>query len=322
MIPAGQVGRDRARDDRAREDLAGAPPRPILVARPTGRGESLSQQLAADGFVVEHRPFIELVLVGREGPSAADRPADADRAAEADRPTDVGRAADVGRADGTHRGDAADAAARADLFRDLTDLAAGVFTHVVVTSRTTVEALLAATSSTSALIVPPSTRVIAVGEGTAAALAEAGMPAHVVAGGSGAALVEEMDAPVGESLVWFPASAAASSTVPDGLEAKGYRVRQTIAYRPQVLDQPIEVTEGLPTGRYGALVLTSPMIARLAAQFGVHPTTPVVSIGGPTSAGARNAGLTVTVQADSTDDAALARAVRQVVLHPVPSSPD
>ena len=305
MSAAEQLGRGRSREDRGGEAR-----RPILVARPTGRGESLSGLLAADGFVAEHRPFIELVLVGQERPSGTDHPAGADHADHAEPPCDL-----------------------TALLSDLSDLAAGAFTHLVVTSRTTVDALLAATPTTPArlpatapasvpapapapapaLIVPSATRVIAVGEGTASALAEAGVPAHTVAGGSGAALVEEMDPPGAQSLVWFPASAAASPTVREGLEAKGYRVRQTIAYRPRTLAQPAEVNGGLPTGRYGALVLTSPMIARVAAQIGVHPSTPVVSIGDPTSEGARAAGLTVTAQAESTDDEALARAVRQVV---------
>lgn len=289
MSETEQVGARRPRESRG-----GAARRPVLVARPAGRGETLSQLLAADGFVAEHRPLIELVLVGQEPPSAADRAGAADRSGAAD---------------------------RADLLRDLTDLAAGVFSHLVLTSRTTVDALLAVTSGAPTLLVPSATRVIVVGEGTASALAEAGVSAHVVAGGSGAALVEEMDPPGAESLVWFPASAAASPTVREGLEAKGYRVRQTIAYRPRTLDQPAEVTEGLPTGRYGALVLTSPMIARAAARIGVHSSTPVVTIGDPTSAGARAAGLTVTAQAESTDDEALARAVRRVVRNAAAPSP-
>jgi len=252
----------------AAADADGPDRRPILVARPAGRGQELVERLEADGFLVEHCPFLQLVL-----------------------------------------------AEPSELRDDLTDLADGAFSHLVVTSRTTIEALAAAATSTAAgqVTVPSTTRVIAVGRGTAAALAAAGVRADEIAGGSGAALVEQMPPSAGGELLWFPASAAASSTVPAGLTAKGYRVRRTVAYRPESVELPAEVAGGLPAGRYAAVVLTSPMLARLAAAAGVDPSTSVVTIGDPTSAGARAAGLTVTVQAGSPDNAALAHAVRQAV---------
>jgi len=244
--------------------------RPILVARPAGRGQELVERLQADGLLVEHCPFLQLVL-----------------------------------------------AEPSELLGDLTDLADGAFSHLVVTSRTTVEALVAAAQSTAAgqVTVPSTTRVIAVGQGTAAALTGAGMRADEIAGGSGAALVEQMPPSTGQ-LLWFPASAAASSTVPAGLTAQGYRMRRTVAYRPEPLKLPAQVAGGLPAGRYAAVVLTSPMLAQLAAAAGVDPSTSVVTIGDPTSAGARAAGLTVAVQAGSPDNAALAHAVQQAVADP------
>ena len=251
----------------AAADADGSDRRPILVARPAGRGQELVERLEADGLLVEHCPFLQLVL-----------------------------------------------AEPSELLRDLTDLADGAFSHLVVTSRTTIEALAAAAQATAAgqVIVPSTTRVIAVGQGTAAALTGAGMRADEIAGGSGAALVEQMPPSTGQ-LLWFPASAAASSTVPAGLTAKGYRVRRTVAYRPEPLELPAQVAGGLPAGRYAAVVLTSPMLAQLAAAAGVDPSTSVVTIGDPTSAGARAAGLTVAVQAGSPDNAALAHAVQQAV---------
>lgn len=258
--------RPRMRDPAAGAGRPGR--RPILVARPAGRGQELVERLRAGGLLVEHCPFLHLVL-----------------------------------------------AEPSELLSGLSDLVEGAFSHLVVTSRTTVEALVAAAQATAAaqVTVPSSTRVIAVGQGTAAALADAGIPADETAGGSGAALVEQMPPSAGGELVWFPASAAASSTVPAGLMAKGYQVRRTDAYRPEPLELPAEVVDGLPAGRYGALVLTSPMLAQLAALVGVDPSTPVVTIGDPTSEGARAAGLTVAGQATSPDNAALARAVQQAV---------
>ena len=197
----------------------------------------------------------------------------------------------------------------AELEAARTELAAGAFTHLVVTSRTAAECLGAARPGDPAVHVPSGTEVIAVGEGTAAALARIGVPATQVAEGSGAALVAAMPpAPVG-ARVLFPASAAASRTVPEGLRARGYEVQEVEAYRPAPLEAPPEVSAGLPSGRYAALVLTSPMIARRAAELGVHPSTAIVTIGEPTSAAVHAAGLTPARQAAEPSDEALLAAV-------------
>src|SRR5699024_1457996 len=164
-------------------------------------------------------------------------------------------------------------------------------------------------------------RVIAVGEGTAQALRTAGVDSHLVAGGSGADLVAQMPTAADGDRVLFPASSAAARTVPEGLRAKGYRVREVTAYRPEPVDPPAAVREGLAAGRFGALVLTSPMIARRAAALGVHDSTPIVSIGGPTSRAVRDAGLAVARQAAETTDAALVAAVREVLAAAASPSP-
>ena len=191
-------------------------------------------------------------------------------------------------------------------------LAAGEYTHLVVTSRTAVEALSSAEATAENPVdAPPCTQVVAVGEGTAAALAAVGIRADVVASGSGAALVEEMPAArtARASRVLFPASGAASPTVPEGLRAKGYRVDQVTVYRPEPADLPEAPAQALRTGGYSAIVLTSPMIARRAAAIGIHPSTAILTIGDPTSEAVREAGLTVTLQAEEPTDAALAAVV-------------
>lgn len=251
--------------------------RPVLVTRPTGREGTLVSRLTSQGLRIEHQPLIRLVLEG-----------------------DSGR----GRQDSQ----------RAEELRSaLTGLAEGAYTHLVLTSRTAVEALGSPT-------VPASTQVVAVGGGTAEALTAAGVHVDHIAGGSGAALVEEMPAAPPHASVLFPASAAASRTVPDGLTAKGYRVHEVTAYHPEMLAPPAGVVSALRGGEYSAIVLTSPMIARAAAELGVHPSTAVVTIGDPTSAAARAAGLTVAEQAAETTDEALARAV-QTVLGVDPADP-
>ena len=198
------------------------------------------------------------------------------------------------------------------------ELAAGVFTHLVVTSRTAAECL----ADDGATPVPEGTEVVAVGEGTAAALARVGIRATRVADGSGAALVAAMPPAAPGAAVLFPASAAASRTVPEGLRGKGYRVREVEAYRPAPLEAPPAVSAGLPSGRYAAIVLTSPMIARHAAELGVHPSTAIVTIGEPTSAAARTAGLAPACQAAEPSDEALVAAVRAALDAPSATAPD
>lgn len=182
----------------------------------------------------------------------------------------------------------------------------GGCTHLVITSRTVAEVL-------GPLVVPEGTEVVAVGGGTAQALRDVGITPDLVAAGTGAALVAQMPPAPAGATVLFPASAAASRTVPDGLRAKGYRVHEISVYRPETVEPPAEVAVGLATGGYGALILTSPLIARRAAAHGVHPSTPIVSIGAPTSAAVHAAHLPLAAQAEEPTDAALVRAVQQVL---------
>lgn len=190
-------------------------------------------------------------------------------------------------------------------------LLSGACTHLVVTSRTAAEAL-------GPLEVPDGVEVVAVGGGTAESLRELGITPGLVAGGSGAALVEAMPpAPEGASVL-FPTSSAAARTVPDGLRAKGYRVREVAVYRPVPVEPPPAVAVGMVTGAYGALVLTSSMIAGRAAAHGVHESTPIITLGAPTSAAVRAAGLTVAREAAEPTTDALVRAVAEVLDAPPP----
>ena len=200
------------------------------------------------------------------------------------------------------------------------DLAAGEFEHLVLTSPRAVDALLAGGGG---LVIPPAVTVTVVGEGTASALRSAGRQPDRIANGSGAALVGEFPAAASPGTrVLFPSSAAAAPTVPEGLAAKGYQVAQVVAYSPHPADLDPQVTDSLRTGGYAAVVLTSSMIARIAAQIGVHPSTRVITIGDPTTAQARTAGLTVHRQADAPTDQALADAVLAVLADPGTAGPE
>ncbi|UYG17916.1 uroporphyrinogen-III synthase [Brachybacterium huguangmaarense] len=205
-----------------------------------------------------------------------------------------------------------------DSLREAVDeLAAGRFAWLVLTSAVAVDALsrlgTADTSNAGRLVVPVTTRTAVVGPGTAAALRARCVAADLVARGSGASLVAEMPDPSGSEAVLLPLSAAAAPTVPDGLAARGYRVRRETAYRPveTVLDD--RVVDDVRAGAYDVMVLTSSMIARRAAALGLAARTRVVTIGTPTSAAARDAGLRVDVQAAAPTTEALVTAVAEAL---------
>lgn len=205
-----------------------------------------------------------------------------------------------------------------DLREAVQDLAAGAFAWLVLTSPAAVTALSAFDGSEDRrgvrFAVPAGTRVAVVGEGTAAALRKAGFAPDLVAHGSGAALVEDLPAPTapGEAVL-LPASSAAADTVPAGLAAAGYRVRQEVAYRPVSVALDPQVPRDLMRGNYAAIVLTSGMIARLAASLPIHLSTAVVTIGEPTTRAAQDAGLRVDAQAAEPTAAGLAAAVREAI---------
>nr|WP_255719811.1 uroporphyrinogen-III synthase [Brachybacterium sp. ACRRE] len=229
----------------------------------------------------------------------------------------------------------------ADLAPALDRLARGEYDLLVITSPATVRSLVAV-----GLQVPEGTEVVAVGGATARALHEAGLEVDLVAEGSGAALVEavrrrreavgssdqvtnpelgSVSGPVSDSTapaprVLLPASSAAAPTVREGLEGAGMRVEQVDAYHPEHAPLPAEVERDLPGGGFDAIVLTSSMIARRAAQIGVHPRTAVVVIGRPTEEAALSAGLRVDARAEHPDAPSLARAVH-LALAPETTTP-
>jgi uroporphyrinogen-III synthase len=211
-----------------------------------------------------------------------------------------------------------------DLRQALTDLADGAFPWLVVTSPAAVGALRSTPEAAiDPGLIPRSTGVAAVGAGTAHALLAAGIQVDLVAEGSGgAALVDAFPpAPQRGARVLFPASAAASPTVREGLTAKGYAVDQVVAYRPQPVTPEEDVLADLREGRFDAIVLTSGMITRTVAGVGIHPSTRVVTIGHPTTRAAREAGLEVALMAHHPDDASLAEAVRAVLADPATPCP-
>ncbi|RYV51122.1 porphobilinogen synthase [Pengzhenrongella frigida] len=191
-------------------------------------------------------------------------------------------------------------------------LAAGGYDWVAVTSGFTVDSLEAAALraghtladllAAGRLANPGSTRVAAVGDATAAALARAQVPADFVpvALQSARGMLAEWPSTRLGATVLLPQSDLAEPTLSDGLAARGWEPVTVVSYTNRPAPSlPPELVADLAAGRVGAVVLTSGSVARrLVQQVALPATTLVCSIGPRTAEVAADLGLPVGVVAD------------------------
>jgi uroporphyrinogen-III synthase len=179
----------------------------------------------------------------------------------------------------------------------LRDLAEGQFDWVVITSATTVDVFVG-----QGAIIPPTTRIAAVGETTAAALSLAGYATHFVPSGDNSArgLVKEWPQSEIAGRVLVPQSDIAEPALVAGLGALGLDVRFVAAYRTVGVAVSEQVRDDVASGRIGAVLVSSGSVARqIAAQLAPLPSDTIVACIGPRTAyDARAAGLTVHVIAE------------------------
>jgi uroporphyrinogen-III synthase len=185
----------------------------------------------------------------------------------------------------------------ASLANALHELADGQFDWLVVTSATTVDVLVSQGTN-----VPDSTRIAAVGETTAAALALAGYRVDFVPTGDNSArgLVKEWPASEIRGRVLIPQSDIAEPTLVAGLERIGFAIEFVTAYRTVGVPIAPEIRADVASGRIGAILVTSGSVARqVATQLSPLPDATVIACIGPRTAfDARAAGLTVHVIAE------------------------
>lgn len=189
-------------------------------------------------------------------------------------------------------------------FEDLTalrdQLTAGSYDWLVLTSVSTLAAFRAGSATEQRF------QVACVGPGTARAAADVGLRVHLTADGSGADLADRFPAGVGR--VAFPASSEADPDHAHRLEAKGWQVDRIIAYRPVIRPLPDTLVQGLQAGQFGAVILTSPMMAREVLPL--NPRAHLIAIGEPTARAIRDLGVACTIAAAPTDSA-LADALKE-----------
>lgn len=200
------------------------------------------------------------------------------------------------------------------LERALERLAAGEFDWMTVTSATTVDVL-----SAQRAVVPPSTRVAAVGETTAAALAAAGYKVDLVPSEDNSArgLLEEWEAAtqgVVPLRVLTLRSEIAKPLLTEGLRRIGHDVESVVAYRTIGVSVPETVVRDVHDGLVQAILVTSGSVAeQVQLQLGPVPeSTLVAAIGPQTARDASAFGLRVDVIAEERTAASLIDAVAAV----------
>lgn len=199
----------------------------------------------------------------------------------------------------------------------LARLADGEFDWLTVTSATTVDVLSAWRAA-----VPVATRIAAVGETTAAALAAAGYRVDLVPSEDNSArgLLTEWEAATKGVLplrVLTLRSEIAKPLLTEGLKRIGHQVSSVVAYRTVGVTVPESVVADVASGRVQAILVTSGSVAeQVQSQLGPIPEATVVAAIGPrTAKDARRAGLRVDVIAEERSaDSLIAAVVREARL--------
>jgi len=182
-----------------------------------------------------------------------------------------------------------------DLTSAFAALAAGEFDWITLTSSTTVDVLSAYRAT-----IPSTTRIAAVGETTASALAAIGYTADLSPSEENTAhgLLEEWESATGGVVplrILTLRSQVAVPVLTEGLKRIGHDVRSVIAYRTVGVPIDEEVIAQVRKGDFTAVLVTSGSVAeQVAHQLGQIPDdTFIVAIGPRTAADARHAGVRV-----------------------------
>ncbi|MCR2813256.1 uroporphyrinogen-III synthase [Microbacterium sp. zg.Y1090] len=203
---------------------------------------------------------------------------------------------------------------QATLEQSLADLAAGTFDWLTITSATTVDVLYAYRAS-----IPAATKVAAVGETTAAALAAVGYKVDLVPeiDNSASGMADQLIALEAEARdILTLRSEIAKPVLTERLAEAGHRVRSVVAYRTVGVPVTEKIALDVQSGRINAILITSGSVAeQVREQFPAIPEDTVLAAIGPrTAEDARKLGLPVTVVAAEQTVAALIGALSALAL--------
>ncbi len=196
----------------------------------------------------------------------------------------------------------------------LGELAEGRFDWLSVTSATTVDVLFA-----HQVVVPPSTRIAAVGVTTAQALTAAGYEVALVPDQDNSATDLAARIIAEEGMPRRILSLRGEHSKPllaDRLREAGHDVRSIVAYRTVGVPVSDRVQQDVRSGRVNAILVTSASVAQqVREQFPDIPAaTLLVAIGSQTAQDAAQVGLMVSETPDVHDVDALISNVSQFTL--------
>lgn len=267
--------------------------KPVLVPSPAGEGRELVARLRELGHEVDHAPFVELRM---------NRDSDAKHAVAA--------------------------------------LMEGRFTQLVLEGPRAVDLVLSYADLQDArdtggnpsdgesdpasedpdapgrpvLALPRGTEITAIGEDTAAALAEVGLePTRTVpALDAGAGLEVPAASREGEELLLIT-SATAPASLTGQLQQAGYAVTRVTGYRPVPVGLDPQVVRDLRLAGYSSVALPGTFLADLAGHLGIHRDIRVVTLHAGATKAAEARSLVVHGQATDPTGAALAEAIDRAV---------
>ncbi len=193
------------------------------------------------------------------------------------------------------------------LANSLHELQDGQFDWIVITSATTVDVFVG-----QGVSIPDSTKVVAVGETTSAALALANYRVDFAPNdNSPRGLVSQWRELQVTGRVLVPQSDIPEPTLVSGLAELDLEVQFVAVYRTVGVPVSDAVRADVASGRIGAILVSSGSVARqIAEQLTPLPDTTVVACIGPRTAfDARAAGITVDVIAEERSSESLVAAL-------------
>ncbi|GAA3583221.1 hypothetical protein GCM10022198_03010 [Klugiella xanthotipulae] len=193
-------------------------------------------------------------------------------------------------------------------------LAAGEFAWITATSATVVDVL-----AHHSVVIPPETRVAAVGETTAAAFLAAGYAVDIAPSGdenTTYGLLKEWDE-IRRGTPLKVLTLRSNTAVPvltKGLLALGHDVTQVVAFRTVGVPVTERIHEDVLSGRINAILITSGSVAeQVRDQFPELPEGTLLACVGPqTKKDAEAQGLRIDVVADERTTESLVNAVASV----------
>lgn len=185
----------------------------------------------------------------------------------------------------------------------------GHFDWITATSATVVNVL-----EHHGAIIPPSTRVAAVGEATEAAFIEAGYEVALTpheTNNTAEGLLDVWPESSTKNKILTLRSNVAKPVLTTGLIDRGYEVTQVVAFRTVGVPSSVHTKEDVESGHINALLVASPMIAReVHSQFSHRPRNTIIACVGKST---REEAYSIGLCRDSVADGPLVQEIIQVV---------